>query len=183
MRVLAPSPLAGEDWAEGASLTKHAKPDAAKQGGFTLIELIAAITLAAIVLAVAPAAYSKIRDAMSFRIAVSDTSSALKRARVEAVLSGKPIELAVLLEQHSLQAPGQKAVNIDSRIRLDMHGVQSLNNADQPVFRFYPDGSATGGSLTLIAPSGKAQRIDIDWFTGQLQFSQPDAQKLGMNPT
>ncbi len=149
--------------------------DAKKQRGFTLIELIAAITLMAIVLAVAPAAYSKIRDAMSFRAAIADTSSALKRARVAAVLHGQPVELAVLLEQRQLQTAGEKPVSIDSRIKLDMHGVISLNNPNLPVFRFYPDGSATGGSLTLTAPSGRMQRINIDWFTGQLQFKQADA--------
>ena len=143
--------------------------------GFTLIELIATITLMAIVLAVAPAAYSKVRDAMSFRAAVADTTSALKRARVNAILLGQPVELAVLLEQHQLQTPSEKTVNIDSKRKIDMHGVISLSNPDLPVFRFYPDGSATGGSLTLTAPSGRMQRIDIDWFTGQLQFKQTDA--------
>ena len=143
--------------------------------GFTLIELIATITLMAIVLAVAPAAYSKVRDAMSFRAAITDTTSALKRARVAAVLGGQPVELAVLLEQHQLQTPGEKTVTIDSKIKIDMHGVISLTNPDLPVFRFYPDGSATGGSLTLTNPAGRMQRIDIDWFTGQLQFKQTDA--------
>ncbi len=143
------------------------------QHGFTLIELIATITLMALVFAAAPAAYEKIRDAMSFRAAVSDTTSALKRARVAAVLQGRPVELAVLLDQHQLQTPGEKTVTIDSRITLDMHGVISLTHPDVPVFRFYPDGSATGGSITLTSPSGRAQRIDIDWFTGQLLLSQP----------
>ena len=36
--------------------------------GFTLIELIATITLMALVLTTAPAAYEKIRTAMSFQI-------------------------------------------------------------------------------------------------------------------
>jgi len=143
--------------------------------GFTLIELIATITLMAIVLAVAPAAYSKVRDAMSFRAAIADTTSALKRARVAAVLRGQPVELAVLLEQHQLQTPDEKTVTIDSKIKIDMHGVASLSNPDLLVFRFYPDGSATGGSLTLTNPAGRMQRIDIDWFTGQLQFKQTDA--------
>lgn len=154
-------------------LFAHPYPMTQTQRGFTLIELIATITLMALVLTTAPAAYEKIRDAMSFRAAIADTTSALKRARVAAVLQGHPVELAVHLEQHQLHTPGEKTVSIDSRITLDMHGVISLSNPDLPVFRFYPDGSATGGSLTLTTPTGRAQRIEIDWFTGQLLLSHP----------
>jgi general secretion pathway protein H len=146
------------------------------QRGFTLIELIATITLMALVLTTAPAAYEKIRDAMSFRAAIADSTSALKRARVAAVLRGHPVELAVLLDQHQLQTPGEKTIALDPHIKIDMHGVTSLHNPDLPVFRFYPDGSATGGSLTLTTPTGRAQRIEIDWFTGQLLLSQPVAE-------
>ena len=142
--------------------------------GFTLIELIATITLMALVLTTAPAAYEKIRTAMSFRAAVNDTVSALKRARVAAAIQGRAVELAVLPEQHQLRMAGEKIVAFDPSIRIDMHGVTSLHDANLPVFRFYPDGSATGGSLTFTNPAGRAQRIDIDWFSGQLRQSAPD---------
>src|SRR5690554_3007544 len=59
--------------------------------GFTLIELVVALTVAAIALAVVPVSMVRLYDGMQYRSAVRDVLAGLKTARVEAGRRGEPV--------------------------------------------------------------------------------------------
>lgn len=136
-----------------------------------MIEVMVAFAIIALLLALTPVAYRKLHDTLSYRAAVSDVISALKQARIDAILHGRPIELVIRLDEHRLEGPGQKPTLIAEGIRIDTH--TTLRDDTLPIIRFYPDGSATGGSISLTSPGGRSSRIDIDWLTGGLTQTTP----------
>lgn len=138
--------------------------------GFTLIEVTVALAIVGLLLALTPLAYRKVHDTLSYRAAVNDVVSALKQARIEAILQAQPVELAIHLAEHRLEAAGQRPVRIAEAIRIDTH--TALRHDATPIIRFYPDGSATGGSISLVSPGGRSSRIEIDWLTGGLRQTQ-----------
>lgn len=130
-----------------------------------------AFAIVALLLAVTPLAYRKVHDALGYRAALSDVTSALKQARIDAILQGRPVEMTLRLDERRMDAPGQKTVRIPDGIRIDVRAalVEDGHGEARPIFRFYPDGSATGGSISLISAGGRASRIEIDWLTGSLR--------------
>ncbi|MCK7491838.1 MAG: hypothetical protein MZW92_09370 [Comamonadaceae bacterium] len=41
--------------------------------------------------------------------------------------------------------------------------------------RFFPDGSSTGGAITVSGPK-LAYRVNVDWLTGAIAIVEQDAQ-------
>lgn len=139
--------------------------------GFTLLEILVSFAVLGLMLAVTPMAYHKVHEALGYRAAVTDLTSTLKLGRTTAILGGRPVEVSLNLGSHSVHMPGQKPMHIASNIRLDVQAVVRTDEQGQPtpVFRFYPDGSASGGTITLTSSGGRSTRIELDWLTGSLR--------------
>jgi general secretion pathway protein H len=153
--------------------------------GFTLFELllvlaILATTAVVVVPRLAPSPGADV-DAAS-RIVVAG----LRQARSRAVTRGEEVVVMVDLERKrfTMQSGpiGSETESSSRRERALPGGVDyRLFTAQQEQVsehlagvRFYPDGSSTGGRVTAVA--GKHERlIDIDWLTGQIRVTRPEA--------
>ena len=101
-------------------------------------------------------------------------ASALKRARTAAISTRQETPITFDLETRTLTLAGEpKPVQLPPKLDLQLYTVQQELTSDKvAAIRFYPDGSSTGGRVTV----GKDERrfeIDIDWLTGRVHISQP----------
>lgn len=133
--------------------------------GFTLLELIAALAIAGLVLAVAVPATARMYDSIRYRQAVREVVTTLASARHCAINSGMicdveimPRERTVRLQESSHQLPANISISVQS--------ARELNRGDAGVIRFYPEGSASGGGVNLETDNGRGVRIGVDWLMG-----------------
>ena len=141
-----------------------------RQAGFTLIETLMVIALIALLAAVlAPSMIPTPNNQL--RANAAELISALRAARLHAMRSREAAALQIDTEQKTYQQPGgtsSKALNGDFNIQLTT--VQSeLTDGSRGAIRFFPDGSSTGGRITL-SNGNLTQHVDVAWLTGRVRL-------------
>ncbi|MGR8979522.1 MAG: GspH/FimT family pseudopilin [Gammaproteobacteria bacterium] len=138
--------------------------------GFTLLELL--IVLAIIVLGFSVVAFnvSAGKGVMEHKAAVRDIVSALRYARGQALMFHQEKTVSFDLAKNSYTVSGRdKEYTIPAAIDVTIVTAQSeLTGQGQGSFRFYPDGSSSGGRL-LLERGSRAIQIDISWLTGHVK--------------
>ena len=149
-----------------ATGNKRAPPTAA---GFTLIELVVVLAVIALVLALVPARLSAVSDNLAYRSTVRAVFTALRSARLAAQQRGEDVSFEVDLGSRSYTIDGHTQGSIPSSI--DIRLTVAEREISPPLragIRFYPDGSATGGSIDLLRPDGNGTRLRVAWLHGRI---------------
>jgi general secretion pathway protein H len=137
--------------------------------GFTLLEMLAVILLIGI--AAAAVSISVTQGLASARInaASSELAGALRATRAQAIVRGQEQHFDVDTRADTYRDIKQNDVRLPKGVRLSITSAQD----DQPNdhtgrIRFFPDGSSTGGRITL--QSGKRQwHVNVSWLTGEVR--------------
>jgi len=135
--------------------------------GFTLIELVVALAVAALLLAIVLPFGLHRRGHDELASGAREIAGALRLARSQAILVNRPASFVVDIENGFWRPPGAtaaRAVPAGSRISL-FTAQEEQRSASTGAIRFFPDGSSTGGGVALSLGS---ERYDIlvDWLTG-----------------
>ncbi|WP_045225077.1 GspH/FimT family protein [Methyloterricola oryzae] len=140
-----------------------------RAGGFTLVELMVVLVVAALLAGVAVPNMMPAIDAMRMRAAAGDIASALRYVRGQALSRGREATFFLDVEKHYYRVSGrQKNFGLPSSIKLELFTAEhELQGEGGGSIRFYPDGSATGGRVTLVA-GNKKNLIDVNWLTGAI---------------
>ncbi len=145
----------------------------AESTGFTLLETLIALALVAVLLAVATPAL--IRPAgVELRTAAHTVATGLRQARLQAMRRQRPTALQVDLDSRMLWLEGEKKTRqLDRELELELLTARrEMLDERRGGIRFYPDGSSTGGSLTLNL-EGLTTRVDVEWLTGRIRVREP----------
>lgn len=137
--------------------------------GFTIIELI--VVLVIMVAAAAITGPNLIRGlaGVKLKAAARDVASALRHSRSYAVITARESEFHLDLEKNSYRVSGKKKLyRLSDSVRLKLVTAESeITGVEEGVIRFFPDGSSTGGRVTLEADERK-HHVDVNWLTGQV---------------
>ena len=164
------------------------------QGGFTLLELMVAFAIAALLVGVTTPAGLRFYDTMQYRSAVGDLQAAAVNARYRAITSGRAVDLLVAPDDARFivlpaEPESERDFDLDSARKLagdlaiEMISAEVLSpRAGVGAIRFYPDGSATGGSITVLRPSGAGVRLRVDWLLGRVSQESPELAVLERQP-
>lgn len=137
--------------------------------GFTLIELVVAITIAVTLLATVPVALGRAYDTMAYRAAVRNILAGLKSARQEAARRGYPVSFTMDLDSRSFGVDGRPRSDLPESLEVRAVVAEvEIQPGGSAGIRFYPDGGATGGSIELHRPSGGGVRLRVDWLLGRV---------------
>lgn len=138
--------------------------------GFTLVELLVAFAIAALLVALAPVAFDRLRESMQYRSALRGIMGELRWAQNEAFTKGIPVRFQFDLARREYGLPGRAPKQVSSMLEVRATIASSeLSPGQVASIVFLPDGGATGGTFEILRPSGTGTRIRVDWLTGRVE--------------
>jgi len=141
----------------------HTKP----HRGFTLLELLAALAIAGLVLAVSVPASVKLYETMQYRDAVRDVVTLFASARYAAITSGRAQNVEVHPTKRELRL-NDTVKQLAGDVRISVDSARELNQGDVGIIRFYPEGGTSGGSVKIENPNGSGVKVSVDWLLGRV---------------
>lgn len=134
--------------------------------GFTLLEMLVVLTILALVAAVAVPRFAAPPDGLRLEATSRTIVGALRLTRAASVARGTETVFVVDVEQRTFQSPATPLQRFPSDIaaKLKIADPERLSPSAGG-FRFFPDGSSTGGDLVLSL-RGKERKICVNWLTG-----------------
>lgn len=143
--------------------------------GVTLIEVVVALTLAALLTATAAPAIGRAFDRARTNDSVRELVASLKATRQEARASGSDalFTLDVAARVYRVGDGKERALSASADSTLMLLTAESERVTETAgAIRFFPDGSSTGGTITLTH-RGRELRVEIDWLTGHVRAASP----------
>ena len=144
--------------------------------GFTLLELLVVLFIMILGFSIVGINLSSGNGSAAIKVAARDMVSALRYTRGQALITHQEAILSIDLAENSYTVSDRaKHYPIPKSISLTVVTAQSELSGDGiGNIRFFPDGSSTGGRITL--EQGKiASEININWLTGQIKLNNIDA--------
>ena len=137
--------------------------------GFTLLEMVVAVAIAALVLGVSAPAIQRLYTSTQYHGAVNDVVTLLSSARYSAIRKGGNIDVLINPKTRQLTL-GEKVQELPGSMQLEVLGSRELNRDGAGVIRFYADGSSSGGVVSLENDAGRAVQVEVDWLLGRVSL-------------
>ncbi|HTP38713.1 MAG TPA: GspH/FimT family pseudopilin [Steroidobacteraceae bacterium] len=143
--------------------------------GFTLIEMLAVILLIGI--AAAAVAVSVTQGLASARVSAAsgELAAALRATRTQAIVHGDERNFDVDTRANTYRADEGKTVRLPKGMRIGITSAREDQvNATTGRIRFFPDGSSTGGHITLQRER-RQWLVNVSWLTGGISVVDASA--------
>ncbi len=142
---------------------------AAVQRGFSLLEIILVISLAAVMFTLVPKMFGSGVSGSELKANVRTVAAAMKMARDQAINTRRESFVSINVDSREFTTTLDERVHkLNDQITLKLFTAETdLIAAQSASFRFYPDGSSNGGRVTVVA-NEREFFIDIDWLTGRV---------------
>lgn len=140
--------------------------------GFTLLELIIVLFVMVVGFGVVASNINNGGQNTRLQAAARDIASALRYAHGQALMTRRPVAVAVNLENNSYRIGNAgKIYWLDEGIEISLTVAEDqFREGQEGAILFFGDGSSTGGRIVL--ESGKLSRqIDVNWITGAVNLS------------
>ena len=142
------------------------------QSGITLLELLVVLSLVSLMAAFSVTLFSAGGERAKLRSCAAQVSSTLQIARSTAIADNHQVQLQLSRAHHGAQNnPTHILGCTEDEVQIFLSGL-SANQDSLSVIAFYPDGSASGGIITLRAGERAASfRIGVHGTIEQVNGS------------
>jgi general secretion pathway protein H len=142
-----------------------------RQAGFTLIELIVVLAILGLALTLIVGYKPPWSSGLGVRASAGQLASALRVARSQAIASDTPVSVMIDLAAHAYRVGQEPDRRLPSALTLELLTVAGeRRTAVQSAIRFNPDGSSTGGRIT-VGDAVRKIAVGVDWLTGRVSLS------------
>ena len=151
---------------------RPAARDAGEAPGFTLMELLVVLAILGLALALSAPAFYRVLPGLELKSGSHTVAAAMREARGLAIGSNAEVVMLIDLDRHAISVGGGRPMQIDPSLGITLiTATREINNSGAAGIRFYPDGTSTGGGVTLSL--GERQyHIVVDWLTGHVTVSE-----------
>lgn len=138
--------------------------------GFTLIELLVVIAIGAMLVALVPPAFERLREVSQYRDTVRAMVVDLRQARQQAIAYGRVVAFRIDLPGRQFGIEGRPLTMLPTslEVKTTVGKNELAEQNQQAVIAFMPEGGSTGGTIELVRPSGAGVNIRVDWLLGQI---------------
>jgi general secretion pathway protein H len=137
-----------------------------RNAGFTLAEMLVVMAILALTMTLSLPYARRSSDGQQLMAESLRLASALKETRSLAMTSGEDQDIVIDLEQKTFRTPRRPAAEPIARdITLTALSARSLAGDRKAAYRFYADGSSTGGQI-VMEKAGSRRTLSISWLTG-----------------
>jgi general secretion pathway protein H len=139
--------------------------------GFTLLELLVVMFLAAITIGVVATQFSGVASGFELKAESRKLAALLRHTRTRAISHSLSLGVVSLADGVQYQIlPDGDEVALPEGIYLSINpGADEVVFA-QPGVYFYPDGSSSGGTLQLKSDAGD-YTVEVNWLTGEVALA------------
>lgn len=130
-----------------------------RQSGFTLLEMIVVLVILGLTLTLVITRGPMHSTRLDTDAAARQVAGTLRLARGRAIAQNQSV--SVVLAPHFYQVEGLAAHVVPSDVAL----------AGNPVIRFAPDGSSSGGTVVVQSATSRVA-IVVNWLTGGVEMAQ-----------
>lgn len=134
------------------------------QRGFTLLELMVALTILALAMSVITIGVSRRSPAFETRKVAAEIEELLRDARAKARERNEAVIVSFDVDQREFQLSASQSVTLPEFIEADL---VSSSAAGGSAIVFLPDGSSTGG-IVEVRSAGWREKIAVDWLTSSI---------------
>jgi general secretion pathway protein H len=140
-----------------------------RQAGFTFLELILVIGLGAAIFGILLSFAPRGASSADLKAAARAVASGLRQAQSTALATRRDTVLSMDLDERSFTFTGASRTHtLPEGVELKLFTAQSeVQSERKGGIRFHPDGSSTGGRVTL-ATGPRQYTVDVDWLTGKV---------------
>jgi general secretion pathway protein H len=141
----------------------------ARANGFTLLEMLAVILLIGIAVAAASISVTQGLASARARAASGELAAALRATRTQAIVHADERHFDVDTRGNTWSGASGAGVALPKGMRISITSAAGdAPNEHTGRIRFFPDGSSTGGRITLRA--GQRQwHVNVSWLTGEVR--------------
>jgi general secretion pathway protein H len=137
------------------------------QPGFTMVELLVAIAIVGLLMAVTVPGSMRFYQSIQYRQAVRDVLTTLGQARHQAMDKGQAQNVGFDAERGQIQFYDD-VLQLPKGFEMTVTTASEVNQQNLGVIRFYPEGGSTGGDIDVTSPRGRGVRISVDWLMGSV---------------
>jgi len=141
-----------------------------RSSGFTLLELVVVLFILGLAYAVAGPLLGDNVSGLDLKAASRQLAAGLRKARGIAVTERGQTVLTLDVDGRKFSISGDaKIYDLPKKLDYSLFTAQSeISQEKIGSIRFFPDGSSTGGRITVSAGEAR-QAVDVDWVTGKVQ--------------
>lgn len=138
--------------------------------GFTLLEMLAVIILIGIAAAAVSISVAHGLSSARINAAAGELAASLRATRTQAIVHGRQSVFEVDTRGETYRGADKRNVRLPKGLELSVTSAASDQSGGQVArIRFFPDGSSTGGRITLR--SGQREwHVNVSWLTGAISI-------------
>lgn len=143
------------------------------RAGFTLIELLVVLVVMGLLVSLGPIAFQKVVPGMVLKSSAREVMAAFHEARGRAIRDNRQAVVIIDVDARTYRL-GAKAParELAAGVGLQLVTAESERiDESQGRIRFFPDGTSTGGRLTLTR-NERNYHVVVDWITGRAKIRE-----------